>query len=150
MTHDIALGSRLGPALYTVLILMGVWVGSPAFFLALAPFALVGAIWKRHPLDVFYSELLAPLLDAKPAPKCGAARRFASSLAAVWLVILAIVFRNGPTLAGGLLAGLMAATTFSSATLDLCLPCCVYAKLFARRAFDWDDETTVLLDRDAR
>jgi hypothetical protein len=146
ITHDIALGSRVGPALNTALILTGVWIGSPAFFLALVPFALVGVIWKRHPVDVIYSELVAPIIHSRPIPKCGTPRRFASGLAAVWLVLLAIVFRNGPTLTGGLLAGLMAAGTFMTATLDLCLPCSVYTKLFVRRTFDWEDAPTIRRD----
>lgn len=146
ITHDVGIGARVGPGLYTALILIGVWIASPAYFLALVPFALVGVIWKRHPIDVIYSELVAPILHVRPVPKCGAPRQFASALAAVWLVLLAIVFRNGATLTGGLLAGLMAAGTFMTATLDLCLPCSVYAKLFVRRTFDWDDAPTVRRD----
>ncbi|HEV7242526.1 MAG TPA: DUF4395 family protein [Thermoanaerobaculia bacterium] len=125
-THDVPLEARIAPALSTLMLLAAVWIGSPTTFIVLIPFALVGAIWGRHPIDVVYSDLLAPIFDARPLAKCGASRRFASALAAVWLVIVAIAFRNGPTTTGGLLAGLMAATTFLTATLDFCLPCYVW------------------------
>jgi len=125
-THEIIPQARIAPALCTLLLLGAVWIGSPTTFIVLIPFALVGAIWGRHPIDVVYSELLAPIFGARPLPKCGAARRFASGASAVWLVILAIAFHNGPTITGGLLAGLMAAATFLTATLDFCLPCYVW------------------------
>lgn len=129
-THEVTLAARIAPALSTLMILGAVWIGSPTTFIVLIPFALVGAIWGRHPIDVVYSELLSPIFDARPLSKCGAPRRFASAAAAGWLVIVAIAFRNGPTVAGGLLAGLMAASTFLTATLDFCLPCYVWR--FAR------------------
>ena len=122
-THEVTPQSRIAPALTTLMLLGAVWIGSPTTFIVLIPFALVGAIWGRHPIDVLYSELLAPIFGARPLPKCGAPRRFASGAAAMWLAIVAIAFRNGPTVTGGLLAGLMAAATFLTATLDFCLPC---------------------------
>lgn len=141
--HDMALGSRLGPAVYTAVILVGVWIASPAYFLALVPFALIGVIWGRHPLDVIYSELLAPLLGRPAIPKCGRPRRLAGLAATLWLLVIAFVFRNGPSVTGGLLAGLLAAGMFMTAALDLCLPCFVYVKLFVKPATHWSDEPTL-------
>jgi hypothetical protein len=125
-THVVTRTARIAPAISTVVILAAVWIGSPTTFVALIPFALVGAIWGRHPIDVVYSELLAPIFDARALTKCGPSRRLAGASAAVWLVIVAIAFRNGPTLLGGLLAGLMAAAMFLTATLDFCVPCFVW------------------------
>jgi hypothetical protein len=141
--HEIALPARVAPGLCSALILFGVWLAEPVYFLALVPFALVGAIWGRHPFDVVYSELLAPILGSEPLPSCGTPRRVAGGAAAVWLVLLAIAFEQGATLTGGLLAGLMAAAAFMTATLDLCLPCFAYVRLFSRRAEsdEWDEST---------
>ena len=141
--HDITLAARVAPGLCSALILLGVWIAEPEYFLALVPFALVGAIWGRHPIDVVYSELLAPILRTDPVPSCGAPRRFAGGAAAAWLVLLAVAFENGATLTGGLLAGLMAAGAFMTATLYLCLPCFAYVRLFTRRAVVhvWNDST---------
>jgi len=141
--HEIALAARVAPAVCTAMILAGVWIAEPVYFLALVPFALVGAIWGRHPFDVVYSELLAPVLRTDPLPSCGTPRRVAGAAGAVWLVLLAVVFENGATLTGGLLAGIMAAGAFMTATLDLCLPCYAYVRLFVRREkpADWDEAT---------
>ena len=125
-THEVTSHTRIAPALTTLMLLGAVWIGNPTTFVVLIPFALVGAIWGRHPIDVLYSDLLAPIFGTRPLPKCGAPRRFASGAAAMWLAIIAIAFRNGPTVTAGLLAGLMAAATFLTATLDFCLPCYVW------------------------
>ena len=122
-THEVTFTARIAPALSTLVILAAVWIGSPTTFIALIPFALVGAIWGRHPIDVVYSELLAPIFGSRALTKCGPSRRLAGGIAAVWLMIVALAFRNGPTITGGLLAGLMAAAMFMTATLDFCLPC---------------------------
>lgn len=129
--HEITPWSRLAPAICTVVILLGVWIGTSTLFWCLVPLALIGAAGGRHPIDVIYSEIIAPMLGQRPLPRCGAPRRFSCSIAAVWLMAIATAFQDGPTLLGGLLAGLLAAAMFMTATLDVCLPCYTYARLFA-------------------
>jgi hypothetical protein len=132
--HEIAPWARLSPTVCMIVILAGVWIGSSKTFWMLVPLALMGAVSGRHPIDVIYSEIVAPIAGTRPLPRCGAPRRFACTVAAVWLTITALTFRNGPSLLGGTLAGLMAAAMFLTATLDLCLPCYSYVKLFVKKA----------------
>ncbi|HEX2831432.1 MAG TPA: DUF4395 family protein [Thermoanaerobaculia bacterium] len=131
--HEIAPWARLAPAVCTLVILTGVWIGTSTLFWILVPLALMGAMSGRHPIDMIYSEIIAPLINTRPLPRCGAPRRFACTVAAVWLMATAIAFSDGPSLLGGVLAGLMAAGMFLTAALDLCLPCYAFVKLFARR-----------------
>jgi len=148
--HSIGSWARLAPAICVMLILGGVWLGSATLFWVLVPLALIGAFAGRHPIDVFYSEILAPIIGTEPLPRCGAPRRFACMLAAVWLMATAMAFQNGPTLLGGVLAGLMAAMMFLTATLDHCLPCYAFVRLIGKRApivrIPTADEPTVLLE----
>jgi hypothetical protein len=131
--HEIAPSARFAPAVCMLVILTGVWIGTSTLFWILVPLALIGAASGRHPIDVIYSEIVAPIINTRPLPRCGAPRRFACTVAAVWLMATAIAFANGPSLLGGTLAGLMAACMFLTATLDVCLPCYTFVKLFARR-----------------
>jgi hypothetical protein len=147
--HEIAPWARLAPAVCMLVILAAVGIGTATLFWILVPLALIGAVSGRHPIDVIYSEIIAPILGTRPLPRCGAPRRFACTLAAVWLMATAIAFQHGPTLLGGVLAGMLAAGMFLTATLDLCLPCYAFTKLFVRpraplRAIA-QDEPTVLL-----
>ncbi|MGN6183774.1 MAG: DUF4395 domain-containing protein [Thermoanaerobaculia bacterium] len=131
--HEIAPWARVAPAVCMVVILTGVWIGTSTLFWILVPLALMGAMSGRHPIDMIYSEIVAPIINTRPLPRCGAPRRFACTVAAVWLMATAIAFSNGPTLLGGILGGCMAAAMFLTAALDLCLPCYVFVALFVRK-----------------
>jgi hypothetical protein len=128
--HDLEPWARLAPAATMVVLLAAVAIGTSTLFWALVPLALVGAISGRHPIDVLYSELIAPLIGSRPLARCGAPRRMSCLVAAAGLVACALAFHNGPTLFGGAIAGLMAAAMFVNATLDVCVPCFTFEKLF--------------------
>ena len=149
--HEIAPWARLAPAVCTLVILTGVWIGTSTLFWILVPLALMGAFSGRHPIDMIYSEIIAPIVGTRPLPRCGAPRRFACTVAAVWLMATAISFSSGPTLLGGTLAGVMAAGMFLTASLDICLPCYAFVKLFVRRRAlsqraITEDQPTALMD----
>jgi hypothetical protein len=143
-THEIAPLARLSPAVVTALILIGVWMAQAWWFWALAPLAVAGALFGVHPIDLAYNEVLAPILGSRPLAVCGS-RRAALILAAVWLIATGFAFAHGRLLTGGTLAGLMAAATFMTATLDFCMPCGVFGRIFRTRGAD--DEETALLPR---
>ena len=149
-THEPSPLGRVAPAIATVAILFGVWMAKAWWFWALAPLAIAGALFAVHPIDLVYNEVLAPILGKRPIEPCGPPRRFALLAAALWLIGTGFAFVKGPTLAGGLLAGLMAAATFMTATLDFCLPCAAFKMLFRPRqerprALSMEDEPTALL-----
>jgi hypothetical protein len=150
--HDLVPLARLAPAVATALILFGVWMAKAWWFWALTPLAVAGALFGVHPIDLAYNEVLAPILGKRPMALCGPARRFALMLAAVWLVLTGVAFMKGPTLAGGILGGLMAGTTFMTATMDFCVPCGAFNLLFGAKpqhrpqpALSMEDEPTALL-----
>jgi len=148
-THDVAPLARLAPATGTALVLVGVWLAKAWWFWALAPLAIAGALFGAHPIDLVYNEVIAPILGRRPIERCGSPRRLALVLATFWLVLTGFAFAGGPTLAGGVLAGLLAAATFMTATLDFCMPCGVFGVFFAQtpREVHNDDEPTALLPR---
>lgn len=133
-SHEVTLLARLSPAVGTALVLYGVWLAKAWWFWALAPLAIAGALFGVNPIDLAYNEVLAPILGTRPIARCGASRRYALMLATLWLVVTGFAFAKGPTLTGGVLAGLMAAATFMTATLDFCMPCGVFRTLFAERS----------------
>jgi hypothetical protein len=149
--HDLDPWARLAPAVTTIVLLIAVAIGTSTLFWTLVPLALMGAIWGRHPIDVLYSEVIAPLIGSRPLSRCGAPRRLSCLVAAAGLVACAIAFHNGPMLFGGVLAGLMAAAMFVNATLDVCVPCFTFEKLFAQERVVpvrriTAEEPTMLLD----
>lgn len=147
-THEVAPLARLAPATVTALVLVGVWLAEPWWFWTLAPLAIAGALFGAHPIDLLYNEVIAPILGSRPITRCGSPRRLALILATLWLVLTGFAFAGGPTLAGGLLAGLLAAATFMTATLDFCMPCSVFGIFFAQKQdIAADDEPTALLPR---
>lgn len=150
--HDIAPWARLAPGMCSGLILLAVWGGRAWPFYALAAIAFIGAVTGRHPIDFLYNEIVAPIAGTRRLPRCGAPRRFAFSIGALWLLATGFAFANGPTLIGGILAGLISAGTFMAATLDFCLPCSVFHLLFAAKKkrhmhthTAFGDEPTVLM-----
>ena len=150
-SHEVSPLARLSPAVGTALVLYGVWLAQAWWFWALAPLAIAGALFGVHPIDLAYNEVLAPILGKRPIARCGSSRRYALMLATIWLVLTGFAFAKGPTLTGGVLAGLMAAATFMTATLDFCMPCGVFGTLFAERRRQHEheqvgaDDPTVLL-----
>jgi hypothetical protein len=150
--HDIAPWSRLAPGTSAALVLLAVWGGRAWAFYALAAIALIAAVTGRHPIDFIYNELVAPIAGTRRLPRCGAPRRFAASIGTLWLVAAGFAFANGPTLTGGILAGLISAGMFMAATLDFCLPCSAFHLLFDPKKkrhvhVPFGDEPTVLMTK---
>jgi hypothetical protein len=148
--HEVESRARIAPALVTVVLLAAVWIGKPLLFWMLVPLALMGAVSGRHPIDVIYSELLAPLFGMRALPRCGAPRRFASTIAGVSLTATALAFELGFPLLGGALGGLLAASMFVTASADSCVPCYVFVKVLgpkripAPRMLAHDEPTLVM------
>jgi len=145
-THEIMPLARVAPTVATIAMLFGVWLAEAWWFWALAPLAVAGALFGVHPIDLAYNEVLAPILGKRPLIACGTPRRVALIFATLWLIVTGFAFAKGPTLAGGILAGLMAGATFMTATLDFCMPCAVFThRRRTPRVMAMEDEPTVLL-----
>jgi hypothetical protein len=154
--HDLAPWARLAPGACSGLILLAVWGGRAWAFYALAAIAFIAAVTGRHPVDFVYNEIIAPIAGTRRLPRCGAPRRFAYSIGTLWLLATGFAFADGPSLVGGILAGLISAGSFMAATLDFCLPCSAFHVLFdpKRRRYvqvrthpTLADEPTVLMTK---
>lgn len=141
--HTITPAARLAPAVCAVAVFAGVWLRSPAYFWALVPFGVVGVLTGRHPVDLLYNHTVARWLRRRRLPRCGPPRRFACTIGTLWLVTIAFAFANGSLLAAGIMAGLMTAAMFMTATLDFCLPCYTFDVLLR------DRRTPIRVDSDA-
>src|SRR5262245_24538621 len=98
---------RLTFALCAVLAITAVALASPALLLTLAVIAFTGAILPVHPFDLIHNLGLRHLTGTAPLPKRGAPTRFACGMGAAWLVVTAMLFRNGHAAAAYALGGLL-------------------------------------------
>jgi hypothetical protein len=125
----IAPWTKLAPALCLVWTAVGTTLGSAQVIWALVPFALGGALLPYHPFDLLYNHLLRHLTGTPALPRHGAGRRFACSLATVWLVVAGTGFASGADLVGQLFGWSLVVTATSPVITGLCMPSYLWMRL---------------------
>jgi Domain of unknown function (DUF4395) len=123
---------RWSPAVCAAGMGIGTALASPLILWGLVPFAMLGAIFSRHPFDYLYNFGVRHLTGTQPLPPHGAPRRFACAIASVWLVATGAAFAFDLNLVGYLLGGTLTAVAFIVATTHFCIPSLIYALLFGR------------------
>ena len=121
---------RLAFGLCTVLAAAGTILASPVFLYALAPIALLGAIFPVHPFDLIYNYGLRHFTRTPPLPKRGPPGRFACGLGAVWLVATAVAFQYGALTTGYVLGGMLSVVGLLVSTIDFCIPSLIFRAIF--------------------
>jgi len=121
---------RLAFGLCTVFAAAGTILASPVFLYALAPIALLGAIFPVHPFDLIYNYGLRHFTRTPPLPKRGLPGRFACGLGAVWLVATAVAFQYGALITGYALGGMLSVVGLLVSTIDICIPSLIFRTIF--------------------
>lgn len=119
---------RLSPAICAAWTAVGVVAWSPEAILALVPFAALGAVLRTHPFDVLYDRLARPRIDGPRIPRYPLPRRFACSVAALWLLGLAWAMATGPGWVGRFLGIGFVVTALVPALTDFCVPSWMLAR----------------------
>ncbi|MCZ7574077.1 MAG: DUF4395 domain-containing protein [Ardenticatenaceae bacterium] len=130
---------RFSPALCTVLVGVGTAFASAAVLWAFVPIAVLGAVFPTHPFDLVYNYGLRRLIGTRPLPLNGPPRRFASVVAAVWLVATAWAFGAGLMWVGYLLGGVLAGVTAIDSVSHFCIPSLIYGALFSDPSGETDN-----------
>ena len=124
--------SRLAPGICMAWVAVGAWQGSAAVIWALVPFAALGVLLPWHPFDLLYNVGLRHLTGTPPLPRHGRPRRFACSIATVWLISAASAFGAGAETLGRILGWSMAAAAAVPTLSGFCIPSFVYGLLFGK------------------
>ena len=128
---EAALWIKFAPGVCAVWAATGTFMASYTVIWALAPLALLGAIFPYHPFDSLYNFVIRHFLGRKALPKNGAPRRFSCALGSVWLFAVGFSFYTGLDLLGAALGYSMVAVATLVTTTDFCIPSGLYRRLFS-------------------
>ena len=121
---------RLATGLCMTWALAGTLLGSAQVIWALVPLAALGALMPWHPFDLIYNHGIRHLTGTRALPRHGAPRRFACSIATVWLLAAGWAFNSGATTLGYVLgSGIVIAAAVPTLT-DFCIPSYFYGLMF--------------------
>ncbi|MCB9373542.1 MAG: DUF4395 family protein [Microthrixaceae bacterium] len=105
---DAGLVARLAPAFCALGGLAVALVGSSALAAAVAVTAAIGVVAANHPVE-WVANALAARGGRVPLPRNRAAKRLGCAIGTVLLVVAAVAFASGHTVAGVASAGVLAA-----------------------------------------
>lgn len=123
---------RWSPAICTAIVIAGTVLASEWVLWGLVPFALAGALTRRHPFDYIYNLGVRRLTGTPPLPEHRAPRRFACGVAAAWITATGAAFAAGAPAAGYVLGGMLAAVGGLVSVTHFCTPSTIYGLLFGK------------------
>ena len=124
--------SRLAPALCMVWVAAGTWLRSPTFLWILMPIAALGAVLPWRPFDLLYNHGLRYPVGGRSLPPSGIPRRFACSIATLWIGAIGWAFHSGATTLGYWLGASMVLAASSATFLGFCIPSFIYRRAYGR------------------
>lgn len=124
---------RVAPAFCAGWAAIATAAGSSQALGLLAAIAAIGAALPVHPFDVPYNAMVRYWLGTPPIPRSRLPRRFACSVAAVWLGAAAAAFALGQQTTGRLLGASFTLVALVPVTTGLCVPSWVLSRLEPRR-----------------
>ena len=113
---------KVAPAVCATVALAGTVMASPAVLWWLAAVAFLGAALPVHPFDLPYHLFLSGRKGRPKLPASALPRRFACTMATVWLAVTGAAFAGGFATLGYALGGSFFVTAMVPATTDLCIP----------------------------
>ncbi|MGE3800072.1 MAG: DUF4395 domain-containing protein [Candidatus Kapaibacterium sp.] len=120
--------TRLAPGLCAAIGVVGTILTSEAIIWMLAAISLLGAASPRHPFDWLYNKVLRHPFGTYPVPHHGRPRRFACTVATVWLVGTGVAFYLGDDLTGYILGVLFVIIASVPAVIGFCIPSYIYRR----------------------
>lgn len=120
---------RLAPAMCAGLALAATLLGSSSALWLLAGVAFFGAVLSIHPFDLPYHFLLSGQNGRPRLPRSGLPRRFACTVAEVWLTMTGMAFSTGLAIWGYTLGALFFVTAMIPVLTDFCLPSFVWTRV---------------------
>lgn len=113
---------RVAPAFCAGWALVATLRGSEDALVLLAGIAAMGAVLPLHPFDIPYNLVLRRLTRTPPIPASGLPRRFACTVATLWLAAAAWAFAAGFGRTGLALGLAFTATAMVPVVTGLCVP----------------------------
>lgn len=123
---SVDIGLRVGPVFCMLLAGIGMAIASPVMLLVLAPIAFLGAVLSGSPFDFFYNHGLRYLLGGPRLPVYPVPRRFACSMATMWLLISAGLMMVGYPMAGQVMGWLLVFTAAVPVFTGFCVPSFIF------------------------
>ena len=100
----------------------------------MVPVALLGATRPRHPFDYIFNRFIRSQVGTIALPHNTAPTRFACGIAAVWFVVMALLFHSGYDVAGYILGAIFVFVGALVSITHLCIPGIIYQFLFGDRS----------------
>ena len=121
--------TRFAPAICAAIGIVGTALASATVIWVLTGVALLGATLPLHPFDLIYNRFLRERLGTGKLPHHGLPRRFACTVATVWLLTTGWMFYAGHDLAGYILGSLFVVTAGIPAVIGFCVPSFIYRQV---------------------
>lgn len=130
---EVAPWLRWSPVWCTFFMAAGLIFKSPLLLWGLAGVALLGALLPFHPFDLLFNFGFRHLVGVRALPHHGPQRRFACSIAALWLVATGWAFYEGEDVVGFALGVALIMVAGLVSVSNICIPSMIYNVLFARK-----------------
>jgi Domain of unknown function (DUF4395) len=131
-SQELRWGLRFPTALCLAIVVTGLALQSAVLILALVPIGVLAGWTRRHPFDLIWNHALRHLSGAPELPPNPARRRHSFKLAAVWLLVVGLLFAFGQTTAALILGGVLVGVCGFLTVTNFCLPSTMLA-LWSRR-----------------
>jgi hypothetical protein len=131
--RELWLGLRFPTSLCLVLVVTALAIESAVMMAALSGVGLFAGFTRRHPFDYLWNHGVRHVLDAPPLPPNPRRRRHAFKLAAVWLLVVALLFATGHDTAALALGGVLLAVCGLVTVTNFCIPSTLLAWWEERR-----------------
>jgi hypothetical protein len=125
-------GLRFPTALCFALVLTGLLLQSAVLVLALVPVGAIAGWTKRHPFDLIWNRVIAPLTSAPLLPPNPTPRRNAFKIATAWLLLVGVLFAAGAATAGVVIGAMLLGACAAVTVANFCIPSTLLA-IWGRR-----------------
>jgi len=129
----LAPGIRFAYGLCTLLMAVGLLLGSTTVLCIAMAFAIGGAVLPQHPFDYFYNGMVRHFFGLPAVPLRTPQARFACGIAALWLGGVVWLLDTGATQTAHVLGSVLVAVATLVTTTDFCIPSLVYNAIFGKR-----------------
>lgn len=127
---ELAFGHRFALISCTIIVGIGLALGSAPILATMSIVALGGVFLPYHPFDYIFNFFLSGPFHRKKVPPRSKQLKFACSIASSGLAITAFLFYLNLTLAGYIVGVSLFLVAFTVSTTDYCLPSKIYNFLF--------------------
>lgn len=130
---DLAFGNRLAYQLCTVIIIIGVGLGSVPVLGLMTLVAFLSVLLPNHLFDYLYNHLISIKMKKPKLPPRSKQLKFACSIATIWLGCTTYMFFQQMLVPAYATGGLFICVAMLLVITDICIPSILFNKLFNKQ-----------------